>query len=188
MTEPLYSGEAICKRWGDSSSGGRTVTLQLEDGGDHPFRGYEGERFAIVVVAIGNDEKPMNKSAGNHEAPRGHVGSEVGETSVTEASDRTKDGASPSPRSKKRWHEMPPSQRAALLVNDPEFERFAELHANYNSGSLGGEATPDRWLKYMCAVDSKSAITPATGAHALFVELEGDFMAWRQARQHGVTP
>lgn len=177
MTEPLYSGEAICKRWGDSSSGGRTVTLQLEDGGEHPFRGYEGERFAIVVVPIGNDDKPMKKIMGGvSAASQGAAPAKIGKA----------DEPSPStPKPKKRWHETPASQRAGMLVNDPEF--WAYLGAACSVAEPRTTLAADVSLKSICGVDSKSSILPGTTAYEKFVELEGNFHAWRQARQHGVT-
>lgn len=180
MTEPLYRGEAICKRWGDSSSAGRTVTLQLEDGGEHPFRGYEGERFAIVVVPIGNDEKPMKKLMGAVDGgPRSDRSSSRVET-MTSSADVPAAPAKP----KKRWHEMPPSQRAALLTRDPEFWEYLETCEVSRPTT---EMAADASLKHLCNVDSKSSILPGTTAHARFVDLEGDFMAWRQARQHGAA-
>lgn len=189
MTEPLYSGEAICKRWGDSSSGGRTVTLQLEDGGPHPFRGYEGERFAIVVVPIGNDEKPMKKNCSGREIGRqnsGHAGlatsQEVALGPSREAPSVIVDAAATKP--KKRWHEMPPSQRAALLVKDAEFIRYID---STTFVEIYDEETADKWLKHFCGIASKSELRPGTLAHAKFVDIEGNFQAWRQAKQHGAA-
>lgn len=188
MTEPLYSGEAICKRWGDSSSGGRTVTLQLEDGGDHPFRGYEGERFAIVVVPIGNDEKPMKKLMGD--APAREDGGDRRDklagapANAPPCSDKNTSPAKP----KKRWHEMPASERARMLVNDPEFQRWATpWSVGHVVEAWHDKSNADGWLKSFCGVDSKSSILPGTIAYEKFVELEGNFHAWRQAQQHGVT-
>lgn len=182
MTEPLYRGEAICKRWGDSSSAGRTVTLQLEDGGEHPFRGYEGERFAIVVVPIGNDEKPMKKFMGD--APTREDGVEGGARAGFDDHNATNNAVTSPAKPKKRWHEMPPSQRAALLTRDPEFWEYLETcEVSRPTTAMAADAS----LKHLCNVDSKSSILPGTTAHARFVDLEGDFMAWRQARQHGAA-
>ena len=53
MTEPtpLYSGEAILRARGESDKAGQWIRLELSDaGGVHPFKGYEGERFAVVVM------------------------------------------------------------------------------------------------------------------------------------------
>jgi len=91
---------------------------------------------------------------------------------------------SPPAKPKKRWHEMPPSQRAALLTRDPEFWEYLETCEVSRPTT---EMAADASLKHLCNVDSKSSILPGTTAHARFVDLEGDFMAWRQARQHGAA-
>ena len=67
MSEPttIYKGECLIKRWGDSSSALRTVTLQLEEEAPlerHPFFGFEGQRVMVVVVPIGNDGTPKKTS------------------------------------------------------------------------------------------------------------------------------
>ena len=58
----IYADEALVLRWGDSSTTGRTVTLQLQEHGDHPFRGLpsgkNGQRVMIAVTLIGDDEQP----------------------------------------------------------------------------------------------------------------------------------
>lgn len=58
----IYADEALLLRWGDSSTTGRTVTLQLQEQGDHPFRGLpsgkNGQRVMIAVTLLGDDEKP----------------------------------------------------------------------------------------------------------------------------------
>lgn len=63
----VYSGECLLVNWGDTSSRGRTVTLELpQDSDTHPFRDLAirsgkqaGQRFAIVVVQINDDESPV---------------------------------------------------------------------------------------------------------------------------------
>lgn len=182
MTEPLYRGEAILLNWNDNKSG-RKIVLQIEkDGpGPHPFDGMDGERFAVVIVGpIGNDEKPMKKLMGAVDGgPRSDRSSSRVET-MTSSADVPAAPAKP----KKRWHEMPPSQRAALLTRDPEFWEYLETCEVSRSTT---EMAADASLKHLCNVDSKSSILPGTTAHARFVDLEGDFMAWRQARQHGAA-
>lgn len=58
----IYADEALLLRWGDSSTNGRTVTLQLQETGEHPFRGLpsgkNGQRVMIAVTLIGDDEQP----------------------------------------------------------------------------------------------------------------------------------
>lgn len=58
----VYADEALLLRWGDSSTNGRTLTLQLQEHGEHPFRGLpsgkNGQRVMIAVTLIGDDEQP----------------------------------------------------------------------------------------------------------------------------------
>lgn len=63
----VYQGEALLVNWGDTSSRGRTVTLELpQEDETHPFRDLAirsgkqaGQRFALVVVQVGDDEQPV---------------------------------------------------------------------------------------------------------------------------------
>lgn len=81
MPSEIYSGEALLLRWGDNSTSGRTVTLQLpEDIPVNPFKGFpcgskNGQRMMIVAFAIGDDEQPdMNAVAKAEKAtPKFHV-------------------------------------------------------------------------------------------------------------------
>lgn len=63
----IYADEALLVRWGDSSTSGRTITLQLQEHGDHPFRGLpsgkNGQRVMIAVTLIGDDEQPVPAEA-----------------------------------------------------------------------------------------------------------------------------
>jgi hypothetical protein len=59
----IYADEALLLRWGDSSTNGRTITLQLHESEEqHPFRGLpsgkNGQRVMIAVTLIGDDEQP----------------------------------------------------------------------------------------------------------------------------------
>lgn len=69
----IYADEALLLRWGDSSTNGRTVTLQLQENGDHPFRGLpsgkNGQRVMIAVTLIGDDEQPAAPEDARRETP-----------------------------------------------------------------------------------------------------------------------
>ena len=65
MPDPIYRGEGILLRWGESSANGRTVTFQIGDGPDdaerHPFYTWKtgrdhGQRFALVAVPLAENE------------------------------------------------------------------------------------------------------------------------------------
>lgn len=63
----VYSGEALLKNWGDTSTSKRTVTLELPDDGElHPFHALAvrqgkraGQRLMIAVVQVGDQEEPV---------------------------------------------------------------------------------------------------------------------------------
>lgn len=65
-----YQGEVMLLGWAETNSRGRTVTFQLGDEGDaHPFREHKvrsgkiaGQRYMMVLVEIGDDEKPVVKT------------------------------------------------------------------------------------------------------------------------------
>lgn len=216
MTAPLYSGEAKILSWGENNTSGRFVRLEIEGGGEHPFRGYEGERFMVVFVPIGNDEKPMTKLiAREGKAKRvASLNAEPSETADAVASPISmgdapthEDGATdvaasaradavtPASRAKKRWHEMPASQRAALLVKDAEFQEFTRHHADFVLPDVIASTTPeeraDMWLKIECKINSKRDLDIDPGERRFvrdqFERLEGNFHAWRQAKQHGAA-
>ena len=67
-----FQGEVILQAWLDDSARGRLLTLRLpEDTEAHPFRlmrtstgtKIAGQRFAVVFVAIDDDEKPITTKA-----------------------------------------------------------------------------------------------------------------------------
>jgi hypothetical protein len=105
MNTPTYKGEVMLLRWADSSTGGRTVTFTLEDTPDdperHPFKGLpcgkDGQRFALVVVPIGEAEHPSFEQPTEQPKPE---------------------------RPHRRFDDMPKSQQSALLCNDMEFQEF----------------------------------------------------------------
>lgn len=93
----------------------------------------------------------------------------------------TADDRKPATKPKQRWGAMPPSQRAALLCQDTEFWEFLDTC---------GVARPytamaaDTSLKHLCGIRSKTELDLSTGR---FEALEGNFFAWRQAKQHGIV-
>ena len=71
-TDPIiaFQSEVQLIGWAETNARGRTITLQLnEDGEGHPFAAARtkqgktaGQRYAIVMVQIGDDEKPVAKT------------------------------------------------------------------------------------------------------------------------------
>lgn len=57
---PTFQGEALLRRWSESSTQGVQVTFALADSGDlEPLKAKTGKRFACVLVEIGDDEQPV---------------------------------------------------------------------------------------------------------------------------------
>lgn len=65
-----FQGEVMLLGWAETSTRGRTITLQLgPDGEAHPFATARtksgktsGQRYQIVMVEIGDDERPVEKT------------------------------------------------------------------------------------------------------------------------------
>ena len=65
-----WQGEVMLLNWSETSTRGRTVTFLLpEDDEHHPFRAATvkdgkraGQRFAIVLVQVGDDEREVGPS------------------------------------------------------------------------------------------------------------------------------
>lgn len=194
MTEPIYSGEAILMNWNDAKSG-RKIVLRLEKyaPGAHPFDGMDGERFAVVIMGpLANAEHGQEVSPGRGKAagavrlerpsnplaaegnistpPAAHslppvVGVEPGGDSVPSIA---------APPGKQRTA----SQRAALLLQNADFDEFAR--SSYLS--FADFETTESWLLGVCGVERKREITEDNAA---FKKIEGNFQAWRLARAHG---
>jgi hypothetical protein len=88
------------------------------------------------------------------------------------------------PVPKRKWHEMPYSQRAALLVHSPEFMAFLNEHRI--GGQLMTEDAVDQRLKDICGITSKADLDSHLNSTACtkFENLVGSFRAWQQYRGH----
>jgi hypothetical protein len=66
----FFQGEVQLLSWGDTSTRGRTITLQLpEEGEEHPFKHSQikqgktaGKRYVAVFVEIDESEQPVEKT------------------------------------------------------------------------------------------------------------------------------
>ena len=164
MTEPLYSGEALLRNWSETANGKRRIVLEIEDnGGAHPFKGYEGERFAVVVMG------PL--ASAEHEVSRkGKAGAVADGSSATLApTDTVKAPANN-------------STRAVMLAKEPEFWAYMD-HCGIAkpTDAASGEAA----LKFVCQVQSKRELNERGKAAEAFDRLLGNFKAWQQAKGHG---
>lgn len=165
MTEakPIYSGEATLRGRGETDKSGRWVRFEIEDfGGVHPFKGLEGERFAVVVMG------PL--ASAEHEVSRkGKAGAVADGSSATLApTDTVKAPANN-------------STRAVMLAKEPEFWAYMD-HCGIAkpTDAASGEAA----LKFVCQVQSKRELNERGKAAEAFDRLRGNFRAWQQAKGH----
>jgi hypothetical protein len=166
---PTYRGEAVLLRWGHTSTSGFTVSFLLHDddcAGGPPFAGFAagkgGQRFALVAVPIGDDERPAAE-----------------ETSTNPRPDPAP--VPPPGRPPVRYAELPPSQQVALRLRDWTFvgwllpvEERGPLRENDRDYALAE-------LKRRLRIDSRRELdgdTPEAMAKAeAWRRLETDFLA-----------
>lgn len=178
-TKPVYSGEAVLRGRGESDKAGMWVRLELEDaGGVHPFKGFEGERFAVVIV--GPLASAEHSSLGD--APTREDG--VSGARLVDGSTAPKATSSPATKPKRRWQDMPASQRAALWVKDKGVWTYITEAFGFECWS---EDVADHWLKKRLHIVSKSELDTDDAAAHHFDLLSSKFRAWQQARGHGVV-
>lgn len=82
----------------------------------------------------------------------------------------TKDAATKPNKPKKRWSEMPASQRAAILCQD----------AGFIATKVGIDASRDEaanWLRQYCGVASRRDLDTNAEARKKFEQIETDYMA-----------
>ena len=72
-------------------------------------------------------------------------------------------------------------QRAAILCNDPLFQRYMNEHAPIGCGPVTDEETAANAVRQYCRVDSRSKIVLDTPAGTRWNLLESAFIAWRDA-------
>lgn len=92
---------------------------------------------------------------------------------------------SPTKSKPRKWDTLPLSQRAAMLTKDPVFWNYLE---DRNLAATGcDEDVADEALKAFCGVNSKAHIETFGHSERRFRSLESNFLAWKQAVQHGAA-
>jgi hypothetical protein len=100
-----------------------------------------GQRYQLVMVRIGDDEQPEAP------APR------------------------PQKAAKRRWHEIPASQRAAILCHDEAFQNWLGVRGRPEART---EDTA-RHLRERCGVFSRAHLDTDDDARRRFERIEEDF-------------
>ena len=185
-----FEGEVRLLRWGESSSAGRTITLELS-GGDsdsaHPFRGLptghqHGQRFLMSFVPIDDNEEPLPNPG--------------------EAQERRPEETLFTPE--RRWEVPSPPPAGALHPKDTERSRLAKEHykslddrdrAVADAGMLPSDLAFQEFaaaksglppcvevarsvIHAECGIGSRSEIATSDTAYQAFLALKTSFALW----------
>lgn len=93
--------------------------------------------------------------------------------------------ASPATKSPRKWADMPPSSRAALLCKEPEFWQW--LNVTDGDVNVFDEASATADLKQRLFISSRAEIVEGSRAAAELSRMIGNYNAYRQAKGHGVS-
>jgi len=131
---PTFQGETQFAGYADSSKGGPRITLRLADREAlEAFIGAEGQRFACVLVRIGEDEQPVPPPAPTPAKP-----------------------PKPAPADKPD-HAL--SKWAALRCADTEFWKFIEQQCEDDHIGLmtvRNKEDAAQWIRDVCEVKSRA--------------------------------
>ena len=75
------------------------------------------------------------------------------------------------------WHELEPSQQAALLCKDASFQAFLAADISVDRHVINEEAARNEVL-LRCKIGSRSQIKPGSAAAQLWRTLVSDYRAW----------
>lgn len=154
----FYQGEVMLLNWNENDASGRTVVFQLDDhDARHPFKGQRrgtanGQRFKIVLVALGDDDEPINAKKttgpdirGDHAAP--------GPT--------PDDAAQGQGKPRQSFRGLKKSAQVALKCQESEFYQWLTRHPEFNEVTRELTGTPtdaevaDLVVKRICKISSK---------------------------------
>lgn len=170
MRIAAYEIEARLLRWGDSSTAGRTITLELDpDAGEqHPFRHYSsgakhGQRFRLLFASISDDESAPVPPA-PEVAPARLNNPQVKDPSKSE---RAKDSYALKTERERAV------VRASLLCKDPQFQKWMCNNTSYAEAPT--ESITTFLLRDHLGIKSRSEIGYDERAYKAFLDLEYQF-------------
>lgn len=129
-----------------------------------------GTRYQLVVVEIGDDEKPVAKEVMPNTEPQSGI-------------HKTAPAAGPpKPRAQlaRRWDEMALAAQCGTLCGDQSFIAFLkETYPNFSCGWIGDakELVPEL-VRGLCGVTSRKDINPGTNAADIWRDLVSRYRAW----------
>lgn len=190
-----FQAEVRLLRWGESSSAGRTITLELppDDGAAHPFRGFptghtHGQRFRMQFDAIGDDEQlaPQNSPALDYPRagaePAHALGNPPESANASAAADEQRGmagrtaGSIPATGAKNHrpWDTLSPSQQAGILCSDKAFQKFASEKTGWNCDEEDAAA----WLRAELDITSRKELDLRPELAPKLDALRAEFMEW----------
>lgn len=136
----------------------------------------------MCAVALVDTKQIAGRKAGKAGAG---VGLRSDSEPIAETTAKPVTTGAPATKPKQRWEDMRPSARAAMMVQNPEFERYLRSFENPWDGIF---PTADEWLKTELDIASKADLDAynATAKVLRLAKIDGDFRAWQQAKGHGV--
>lgn len=190
MTALRFEAEVRLIRWGESSSAGRTITLELppDDGAAHPFRGFPtghtgGQRFRMQFDAIDDSEQlaPPNSPASSKPSPsegEGISNPKYQERATVAGKDRTSEPqsklAGETHKDRRPWETLPPQTKAGILCSDGGFQKYVrEL-----TGWTADEQAATVWLREELGILSRKELEGRPDLEAKLGEIRADFMEW----------
>lgn len=101
-----------------------------------------------------------------------------GEASPSGVPEGSRPAASPS-APKKAWHEMPPSQQAAIRCGEEPFWRFLErMNLTAHLGARVDAAYAAETVRRLCKVKSRADLDQNTGAAERWNRIDTDYLVW----------
>ena len=159
-----YCDEGMLSNYGETARKGRYVEFFLDEHGDvHPFKGLptgreKGQRFALIVVPIGDDEEVESHERATKDVADHEKGD--GEKQCTP------------------FHELPRTMQAVLACKDERFQQYL---------GATDEREAAKCVYLLCGVESRRDLNTADGGAAKWDGLYGDYelSTGRRAERHG---
>lgn len=152
--EPTFTGEALLRRWSESSTQGVQVTFALSDSAElEPLKAKTGKRFMAVLVEIGDDEQPVPSSVSN------------GGWSPAAQSANSR-SASEKPR--ERLGDL--AWRAVQWCKEPEFQKWVAFRCHCIEAAVG-EQEAKEFIQLKCGIESRKELDTNAEAAKLFNQL-----------------
>jgi hypothetical protein len=80
---------------------------------------------------------------------------------------------------KRRLGDLPHAQQAALLCQDPAFQRYAAERAGLTDIDKLNSSAAAEWLRQECRISSRKDLNTDPAARARFDQLRNTYNAWR---------